>query len=135
MTPIVEKLFLYASEMNFHPYLSIKEYHHYTQEAHPCMLQSQNPGSVPKDPATSSCGADSSAGKTASKPGLQRFHRSGSRLSGRPVHRAGAVPSVGPIFSLPLSLRAPRLPWNSVPHSAVLPKDRCHWFPRRRFPE
>ncbi len=28
MTPIVEKLFLYASEMNFHPYLSIKEYHH-----------------------------------------------------------------------------------------------------------
>ncbi|MCI8721293.1 MAG: hypothetical protein HFF74_09050 [Oscillospiraceae bacterium] len=32
MTPIVEKLFLYASEMNFHPYLSIKEYHHYTQE-------------------------------------------------------------------------------------------------------
>ncbi len=32
MTPIVEKLFPYASEMNFHPYLSIKEYHHYTQE-------------------------------------------------------------------------------------------------------
>ena len=32
MTPIVEKLFLYATEKNYHPYLSTVEYSHYTQE-------------------------------------------------------------------------------------------------------
>lgn len=31
MTAIVEKLFHHASEQNFHPYLNILEYHHYTQ--------------------------------------------------------------------------------------------------------
>lgn len=32
MIAIVETLFCYASERNFHPYLSIKEYSHYVQE-------------------------------------------------------------------------------------------------------
>ena len=31
MTTIVEKLFQHASEKNFHPYLDLLEYSHYTQ--------------------------------------------------------------------------------------------------------